>query len=275
MSAAQLLSVLVLTAVSVPARAQDPPLTAETIMARVAANQDRSDKLRSEYVYRQHIHIATRKGKKLMREESADYTVTPMPDGTQRQLTLITGRYWHKGQYVEFKGEPVPAPDSLDGDLIHDFRSDLQNERSKDGFGRDYFPLTTEEQKKYNFRLIGEETLAGRRVYHVGFRPKDKEDLDWAGEAYVDAADFQPVTVFTKLSRPIPLLIRTFLADLPGVGFNVQYRRQPDGVWFPSSFGTEFRLRVLMFLSREITVSLENTDFERTHVETRITPDMQ
>ncbi|HMD98066.1 MAG TPA: hypothetical protein VKM93_12155 [Terriglobia bacterium] len=275
MPAAQLVTVFLLAAVSVPACAQDPPLTAEAIMARVAANQDRSDKLRGEYVYRQHIHIATRKGKKLMREESADYRVTPMPDGTQKQLTLITGRYWHKGQYVEFKGEPVPDADGIDGDLIHDFRNDLQNEHSKDGFARDYFPLTTEEQKKYRFRLMGEETLQGRKVYHLGFRPKDKQDFDWAGEAYIDAADFQPVTVFTKLSRQIPFLVRTFLADLPGVGFNVQYRRQPDGVWFPSSFRTEFRLRILMFLSRDITVSLENTDFEHTHVESRITPDMQ
>ena len=99
MSAAQLVIVFVFTAASVPACAQDPPLTAEAIMARVAANQDRSDKLRGEYVYRQHIHIATRKGKKLMREESADYTVTPTPDGTQKQLTLITGRYWPSRQW--------------------------------------------------------------------------------------------------------------------------------------------------------------------------------
>jgi len=275
MFAAQLLILFVLTPVSVPACAQDQPLTAEAIMARVGANQDRSDQLRAEYIYRQHIHIATRKGKKLMREESADYTVTPVPDGTQKQLTSITGRYWHKGEYVDFKGEPVPEVDSLDGDLIRDFRNDLESEHSKDGFARDYFPLTTEEQKKYSFRLIGEETLQGRRVYHVGFRPRDKQDFDWAGEAYVDANDFQPVTVFTKLSRQIPFLIRTFLADLPGIGFNVQYRRQPDGVWFPSSFGTEFRLRVLMFLSRDIAVSLENADFQHTHVSSRITPQMQ
>ena len=251
--------------------AEDPALTAEAIMTRVAANQDRSDKLRAEYVYHQHIHIVTRKAnKKVMREESTDYLVVPSPEGTKKELTLITGRYWHKGRYVEFKGEPAPDSDSLDAGLINDFRKDTANEQSKDGFARDYFPLTTEEQKKFQFRLLGKETLQSREVYHLAFGPLDKKDYDWAGEAYIDATDFQPVTVFTKLSRQLPFLVRELVVDLPGIGFNVQYRRQSDGVWFPTSFGTEFRLRVLAFFARDISISLENTDFEHTHVETKM-----
>ncbi|HUI41671.1 MAG TPA: hypothetical protein VL523_06860 [Terriglobia bacterium] len=256
---------------ALPRGAENPPLTAEAIMARVASNQDRSDQLRREYVYHQHIRIVTEKTNGTrMREESADYVVTPTPDGTQKDLTLIAGHYRHKGGYLAFQGEPVPQADSLDGDLIHDFREDLANERSKDGLAHNLFPLTTSEQRNYAFRLLGQETLRGRTVYHVAFRPKDRNDLTWAGEAYIDAADFQPVRVFTKLSRPIPFLIRTFLADLPGIGFDVEYGRQPDGEWFPVSFGTEFRFKLLMFVSRNISISLQNTDFERTHVNHRI-----
>jgi len=49
------------------------PLNADEIMARVAINQDRSEALRKEYVYQQHIHIATHKpGSRMMREEKAD-----------------------------------------------------------------------------------------------------------------------------------------------------------------------------------------------------------
>jgi hypothetical protein len=253
------------------AYAEDSSLTAADIMARVAANQDRSDKLRAEYLYHQHIHIVTRKAnKKLIREESTDYLVIPTPDGTKKELKLITGRYWHKGRYVEFKHQPAPEPDSMDADLIKDFRNDTTNEQSKDGLARDYFPLTTDEQKKFQFRLLGKETLQGREVYHLSFGPLDKKDYDWAGEAFIDATEFQPVTVFTKLSRQLPFLVRELLVDLPGIGFNVQYRRQPDGVWFPSTFGTEFRLRVLAFIARDISISLENTDFEHTHVETKM-----
>ena len=54
------------------------PLTADAIMARVGANQDRSELARKQYVYRQHIHVVTRKTNgKLMREETTDYHMVP------------------------------------------------------------------------------------------------------------------------------------------------------------------------------------------------------
>ena len=267
-----MLAIFLLPSLAFPQASPSPPLTAEAIMARVAANQDRSDQLRSEYVYHQHIHIVSQKANGIqMHEESADYLVTPTPDGVQKELKLLKGHYRHKGRYLEFQGEPTPDADSLDGDMVHDFRYDLTDDRSKDGLAKDLFPLTTEEQKKYCFRLLDQETYEGRNVYRIAFAPKDKGDIDWAGEADVDAEDFQPVRVFTKLSRPLPFLMRKFLIDLPGVGFNVEYRRQANGEWFPATFGTEFKFRVLIFLSRNISVSLENTDFERTHVNSRIT----
>jgi len=249
------------------------PLTADAIMARVAANQDRSEELRKQYVYRQHTHILTHKpkGGRLLREETADYDVVPTPDGTQKELKLLTGRYWSKGKYETFQREPIPEADSLDGSLIHDFREDLSNEKTKDGLAKDLFPLTTEGQKDYNFTLLGQEMQEGRSVYHVGFRPKDKNDISWAGEAYIDAAEFQPVRVFTKLSRRMPFGVRTFLGtDLPGIGFNVVYKRQEDGVWFPATFGTEFRIHVLFFINRDVSVSLENSSFQHTHVESKM-----
>jgi hypothetical protein len=281
MAIARLLACLLVSAVAMsqitaapgtPPSTDNSPLTADAIMARVAANQDRSENLRKEYVYKQHIHVVTHKPKgRMLREESADYDVVPMPDGTQKQLKLLTGSYWSKGKYADFQGEPAPEGDSLDGQLVRQFRDDLSNEKSKDGLGHDLFPLTSDEQKDYEFKLLGREMQDGRSVYHIGFGPKDKHDISWAGEAFIDAEDFQPVRVFTRLSRRLPLAVRTMLGtDVPGVGFNVVYKRQPDGVWFPASFGTEFRLRVLFFINRDISVSLANTAFEHTHVETRM-----
>jgi hypothetical protein len=271
---------------------QTEPLKAEDIMARVAANQDRSEALRKEYVYKQHIHIATHNKSRMVREETADYDVVPLPDGTtQKQLKLLTGRYWNKGKYVDFQGEPVPAAGSSDADLIHslrnhepvpeagrtdaalihNLRNDLSNDKSKDGLARDLFPLTSEEQKGYEFKLLGQEVEAGRNVYHIAFTPKDKQEVTWAGEAFIDAAEFQPVRVFTKMSGRIPLLVRKMWFDLPGIGFNVVYKRQEDGVWFPSSFGTEFQMQFgpLFFSNRDISISLKNSGVEHTHAETK------
>jgi hypothetical protein len=252
--------------------ANEAALSPPEIMARVAANQDRAEKLRAEYVYQQHVRVATiRTNGKLAREEITDYVVTPTPDGTKKDLKRIEGRYWHKGKYLEFHAEPVPEPDSLDGDLIQDFRSDVTNDKSKDSIAQDLFPLTTEEQKRYSFKLAGAETLRGRRVYRIRFRPLDKNNYTWAGEALIDAEEFQPMSVFTHLSHRIPFWVRTLLGtNLPGFGYNVEYRRFDQGVWFPVSFGTEFRLHVVFFINREITISLENSAFERTQVESKI-----
>ena len=247
-------------------------LSAEAIMALVAANQNRSDALRKQYVYKQHIHILTHKpGGKLIREENADYNVVPTPDGTKKKLTLLTGRYWHKGRYEQFTGEPAPEEDSFDSDLINDLRDDLSDDRAKDGLARRWFPLTSEEQNDYAFKLLGQEVQQGRSVYHISFQPKDKHEVPWAGEAYIDAAEFEPVLVFTKLAGRIPVMIRTLLGiDVLGIGFNVVYQRQPDGVWFPATLGTEFRVRAAFVINRQVSVSLENSAFEHTHVVSRM-----
>jgi len=65
------------------------PLQADAIMARVAANQDRSEASRKDFVYKQHIHIATHKpDSRMMREENADYDVALRPDGTKQAAQI-------------------------------------------------------------------------------------------------------------------------------------------------------------------------------------------
>ena len=248
-------------------------LTAAEIMQRVAANQDSAQQLRRQYVYKQQVHVVSRKTNgKLMQEETATYDVVPNEQGSKKQLKQLLGKYWHNDAYVNYSGEEAPDSDSLDGDLVHDLREDVLNEKkSKDGLAVDLFPLTSKEQSKYAFRLLGDQNLNGRSVYHIAFRPKDKSDIVWKGEAFIDKEDFQPVNVFTKLSRKVPFLVRTALGtNLPGLGFSVTYKRQPDGTWFPASFGTEFRLRAVFFINRELSVSLQNSDFEKTHVDSAI-----
>jgi hypothetical protein len=267
-----LLTAALSSAQSTPSAPAHESLTADAIMARVAANQDRAEVMRKEYVYRQHVHILTHKPNgKLLREETADYDVVPTPEGTEKQLRLLTGRYWQKGKYETFQGEPVPDEESLDADLIKNFRDDLSNEKTKDGLAKNLFPLTSEEQKNFDFKLLGQEMQQGRSVFHIAFWPRDKDEITWAGEAYVDAGEFEPVRVFTTLSRRVPFMVRTMLGtDLPGLGFNVVYKRQEDGVWFPATFGTEFRIHVLFFINRQVSISLENSAFEHTHVKSRM-----
>jgi len=105
----RLLWALMLAPLGVLFAGDQPSPSVQKIMARVAANQDRGQKARAEYVYQQRIRVATRRTNgKLAREETTDYLVTPTPDGTKKELKHIVGRYWHKGKYLEFHSEPVP-----------------------------------------------------------------------------------------------------------------------------------------------------------------------
>jgi hypothetical protein len=287
---------------------------ADEIMAKVAANQDRTEAARSHYIYLQHIRMVSRKpGGKVMCEEVTDSRVSPRAKGSHQELQTLDGRYWQKGHYVHYttlqeqetsgpKGKEAKTEkedlDGMDIDLVENLRKNLTNDgsegmgekgqdnaghgvhvhvdvadegQSKDGLGKGLFPLTTEQQEKYLFKLQGRQMMNGRDVYHVSFRPKDKNDFDWKGEAFIDAHEFEPVVVYTVMSRKIPLAVRTLLGtNLPGLGFSVTYDREPDGVWFPVSFGTEFRMRVLFFIARDISMSLANTHFEKTHSDVRI-----
>ena len=265
-----------------------PPLSAEDIMARVAANQDQSESARAHFVYVQHAHMQSRKGKTIMCEETTDFRVTPSSDGSQQQLLKLDGRLLRKHKYITYTTlEPQPddktkaasdnddisinIDDDTDRDLVEHMRNNLTNTKSKDGIGAYLFPLTSKSQADYQFHLIGREPLNGRDTFHLTFSPKDPSEFGWKGDAYIDASAFQPVLVRTAMARNIPFAVRTLLGtSVPGLGFSVAYAPQPDGVWFPTTFGTEFKLPVLFFFSREIVLDAQNRDFEKTHTSSEI-----
>lgn len=255
-------------------------------MARVAANQDRSVAERARYVYLQHARVISRKGKTVRCEETTDARVVPTATGSKQEIVKLDGRLLVKGKYVTYTQLPSPKDtgkgtgdtddgdlsinlddnDTMDRDLVETMRQDLTASKSKDGIGAGLFPLTSKMQADYDFHLVGREPLNGREVYHLTFEPKDKSDFGWKGDAYIDTKAYEPVVVRTKMSRNIPFAVRTLLGtSLPGLGFSVVYAEQPGGVWFPVSFGTEFKMKILFFFHREVVIGVENKAFEQTH----------
>jgi hypothetical protein len=243
-----------------------PRLTAAEIMNRVAQNQDKEQKARNLFVYQQKVHrTMRRKDGKLLREEYWTYDVTPGAKGPERKLLSVKGRYWKKSRYVSFEGEPVPETGLLNIVLDDD------NNGTRDGIDNELFPLTTDEQKKYAFKLSGERTVHDRPTYEIHFQPAKHGDYGWTGDALIDEEEFQPVSVYTKLSRKLPLAVRTMLGtDVPGLGFSIQYTRVDKDLWFPSTYGTEFGVHALFLLNRTLTESMENSNFRRATVESRI-----
>jgi len=288
--------------------------SAESVMNRVAINQDTAEAERAHYVYVQHAKMTSRRGSTVMCEEITDYRFTPSTDGTDEQLLKVDGRFQKNHKYINYnkllprdenkpkdagkdadqkqadeKGkadkkkdrdrdkDPLFDPDSdetLDRDLVENMRWNLIHDKSKDGVNAHLFPLTSKDQLNYTFRMIGRERLNGRDVYHIAFRPKEKNDFGWSGDAYIDTAAYQPVLVTTAMARKIPFAVRTLLGtDVPGLGFTITYAPQSDGVWFPVTFSTEFKIHVLYFFHRQIILDAQNRDFEKTHVTSRIVGD--
>jgi len=318
-----LLSPLALSAsVCIPQHApssQDNLPSAESVMSRVAANQDASDAERTHYVYVQHARMSSRKGKTVLCEEITDYRFTPAADGTHEQLLKVDGRMLKNKKYVSYDKlllsdeekrkaaegdqkrtknpdnaqldakakqqsvkkkdkkkdqDPIFDPDSdetIDRDIVENMRTNLIHDKSKDGINARLFPLTSKNQADYLFRMIGRERLNSRDVFHITFRPKNKDDFGWSGDAYIDTTAFQPVLVTTAMARKIPFAVRTLLGtNVPGLGFTVTYAPQSDGLWFPVTFSTEFKIHVLYFFHRQIFLNAENREFEKTHVTSRI-----
>jgi hypothetical protein len=280
------------------AHAQQPTLTADQIMARVAANQDRSEAARAHYVYVQHSRVLSRKGSAIRCEELTDTRITPTPTGSSQQLLTIQGRLLVKGNYITYNNLPdskdakdstdtnnrdtslkeIDDDENTDLDLVENIRANLLGDKpghTKDGINANLFPLTSKQQANYTFILRGREPRNGRDTFHIEFHPKDKNDIAWKGDAWVDTATYEPVVIRTALSRNLPVGIRVLLGtNVPGIGFTAIYAPQPgdqpDGVWFPISLGSEFKIHVLYFFSRQIVVSAENRDFEKTHVTSTI-----
>jgi hypothetical protein len=289
----QLLSVRVLFAQQPSAPAE----TADAIMARVAANHDRAEAERGRFVYVQHATVTSHKGKQVMCEERTDSRITPTAEGSTQQLLKVDGKLFVKHRFVPYdhlpdskdqKGSTVESDrkglnvtvdddDTMDRDLVENMRQNLVNNKSRDGISDKLFPLSAKALPEYRFHLIGVETMNRRTVFHITFVPVDKDDFGWKGDAYIDTTAYEPVLVRTAMAKKVPFAVRTLMGtNVPGLGFTIIYAPEPNdkpgSVWFPVSFGTEFKLHVLFFLSRTITINAENRAFEKTHVTSKILP---
>jgi hypothetical protein len=243
---------------------QSPP-PIDQIMQRVGENQEKSVEARRHYVYKQEVLIAIRRSNgKVACQGKREYTVAPGPKGVTRTLVANLDE---SGECDKDSKQSLSA--SADSGMADGLGGPVGWE--KDGVPRDLFPLAAHVQKHYDYRFVGMETYRGRPAYRIAFQPKQpREEVDagdWKGEALIDAAEFQPISVTTTLAQKVPAAVRILLGtNVRGLGFSVNYERVADGVWFPSGFGGEFSLNVLFFYRRSVSINLKNSEFKHTDV---------
>jgi len=266
-----------LTLLSISTRAQ----TADEIMAKVAANQDRSVEARERYVFNQEVLVRIKRTNgKLSSEQTRVFTVTPTGSGFSRKLTHFSGKKVKGKQEIPYDQAGEHEGVDIDGIIADSMAEDVGSDKeSRDGVSAELFPLTSERADDYQFRLAGKDQRQDHDVYRVEFKPKKKkhQDMDddddacWAGEAVIDATEFQPLEVTSHLACKVPLLVKTALGtNIEHLGFKVNYRKFDDQVWFPVDYGGEFKVRVLFFYARRVSFGLRNSDFKRATADSTI-----
>lgn len=251
----------------------DPSPSPSVVMQQVGSNQDKAQSARGSIVYDQVIRVVSRqKGGRLVCQQESRYTITPQAEGTKRTLLLTRGTYLKKGHPISFNKEVEDGSGTLDTSIVKSFRDGLtQDEDTKDGLSADLFPLTSEHQEKLEFESEGERLIRQRAAYAIRFRPRDRKGYGWAGEAFVDKEDLQPVQVYTQMARKLPFFVRKMLGtDVPGLGFTTEYTRVDKDLWFPASFGAEFQIHAVYFFTRTITISMQNSNFRHADVQSRV-----
>ncbi len=260
---------------------------AAAIMARVVANLDRAAEARRQFVYRQTVTSSLIRGNgQLSRREKREYEAFPAENRTEKKLVSFDGESRRGKNTVHYTESGYKTKNlDIDGDLIRDLTDSLVDDKdTRDGIPPSLFPLRMKDLLQYRFTLKGEFEYQGRRTYKIQFQPAaghrcvniggdddDCEGASWAGEAWIDAAEFQPARIFTTQAFRIPWGVKVFLGtNVQQSGFSVPYQRLDENVWFPTGYGTEFRLNALWAYRRTMTLSLESSGFRRTGATSQI-----
>jgi hypothetical protein len=254
-----------------------PVADPSAIVAKMAANVEASQEARRQFVYKQKVNARlVRTNGQVARAEKREYTVAPGPDRTEKTLVSVAGEYHKSKKEIIRYDKPgfEKGGMDIDGGIIEDLIDDLVNDKdSRDGIPHSFFPLATKDLSSYKFTLKppvegksnkGEDEDGDDDDCPILYRP-------WKGEVVVDAEEYQPVRIYSDLTFKMPWGVKVFLGtNLRQTGFAVSYARVAPNVWFPATYGTEFRLDVLFGYKRVITLALDSSDFQRTDAKSEI-----
>lgn len=263
------------------------------IISRMAANVEASLEARRQYVYKQKVNAKlVRTNGQLARVERREYTVTPKEKNTEKHLDSLAGEY-HKSKKeiipYDKKGFEAKGMD-IDGGIMEDLIDDLvDDKKSRDGIPHNLFPIDRKDLAAYRYTYAGTIEVKGRKAHRIAYAPiprkercldkkgEDGGDNDdcpwrpWKGEVVVDAEEFQPVRIYSDLTFKMPWAVKAFLGtNIQQTGFAVSFTRVAPNVWFPATYGTEFRVNLLFGYKRVITMALDSSDFRRTSATSEI-----
>jgi hypothetical protein len=143
--------------------------------------------------------------------------------------------------------------------------AEYQNERHQD------HALMAEMAKAFDYQLLGQENVDGRRCYVLAATPRrsyepinrDTKVLKgMRGKMWIDTEQFQWVKVHAEVFRPVAFGL--FIADVqPGTEFSLEQKPVTGNLWLPSHFSMRVQARVLHFWSKNSNDDETYTNYRR------------
>ena len=129
--------------------------------------------------------------------------------------------------------------------------------------------LMTEMAKAFDFSLIGEDTVDGRRCFALnatpksGYKPPNRDTQvlrGMRGKMWVDVDQYQWVKVHAEVFRPVSFGF-FFASVKPGTEFTFEQKPVQGNLWLPSHFSMNLNARVFV-ASRRSTDDETYSDYQ-------------
>jgi uncharacterized membrane protein len=131
--------------------------------------------------------------------------------------------------------------------------------------------MIREMANAFEFKLLGEDKLAGHDVYVLqadprpGYQPPNqraKALTGMRGKLWIDAQAYQWVRVTAQVEEPVSFHV--FLGRLEP-GSQIEFEQTPveDGIWLPKRLVTKLNLRILLLFSHKTEEIQDYWDYRR------------
>lgn len=257
-----------------------PLLAAEDVRAildRALAADRRNEQIARNYTFIERVHRRSlEKDGRVKKNEILTYDVT-LSEGTPYQ------------RLIQIDDKPLP-PDRERKEQqklqksIEDRRRESPEQRARRTAG---WEREREKNRQFvkellaamDFRLAGEEEIAGRKAWvieakpHPGYRPRSRQTRFLAstrGRIWIDQQDYLAARIEAEMTDDVSLGL--FLAKVSrGTRFNIDMTRVNNEVWLPFRVEARVAARILVARYRE-AFEITFRDFKKFQTETRIIP---
>ena len=222
------------------------PNQAEDIVRRSVANTNADWAAAPQYDFTERDTI-TRNGK----QTTKTYRVLMIEGSTYNKLIAVDGRPLSAAQaqgenqklQQEIKRRRSESPSERQKRV-----AEYQKERRQD------HALMSEMVKAFDYTLIGEESVNGRRCFVLQAKPKpgytppnrDTQVLrGMRGQMWVDAEQYQWARVHAEVFQPVRFGV-LFAQVKPGTEFTLEQKPVEGKLWLPSHFAMNVKARIFL-----------------------------